>query len=136
MRVYKLSFRTPGIFLDEEGNNFTGNLTFEVETGEGIWQEASEVGLQVIPADHFRPNTAVTTLVTASIAVPKRNDGLREYYVLMEDDQKYNFRIVADHCPDCFDFFRETGQGEERILDNDRNGRIVVGTGFFGTEEA
>lgn len=132
MRVYKLSFRTPGVFLDREGNNFKGNLEFEVEKN-GEWVSAQEAGLQVISSSHFSDNIVLQTLPVTELDVPTRDEGIKVYYLLIQDNDSWNFRLVATECPDCWDFFNEIDPS--KILEPNRTGKIIVGEGTIPAED-
>lgn len=132
MRVYRLTFRTPGIFLDREV--FKGNLTFEVrKDGEEEWKSVESAGILVIPEDKFTLNSVVVDLKPASVIdVPTRDKQNVTYYLVVPDSAYVEYRIIADHCPDCWDLFQETGRADQIIDTNNRRGKIIVGKGSFG----
>lgn len=132
MRVYKLSFRTPGIFLDEQGNNFKGTLVFEIrKPGETEWKSVEDYGIKVIPDANFRINsiTDVPGFVDTINKVPKRDEGILKYEIVIPDADTYEYRIIATKCPDCYTLFNESGM-EDRIEEpGNPNGRLIVGQG-------
>lgn len=138
MRVFKVSFRTPGIFLDREGNEFRGSLEFELKPLDSAdipenWKKPSDLGIKVIAHENFQVDTITPTLRIGEITVPTRGDGTKDYEIIIPDTAGYEYRIVATKCPDCWDLFDE-GTEEERnkIIDKgDRNGRIIVGKGYI-----
>ena len=132
MRVYRLTFRTPGIFLDRDV--FRGSLTFEVrKDGETEWTSIESAGIVAIPEDKFTLNSVVMDLRPAStIDVPTRDKQNAIYYLVVPDGSYTEYRIVADHCPDCWDLYQETGRADQIIDTNNRRGRIIVGKGSFG----
>lgn len=137
MRVYSVLFRTPGIFLDEDGNNFKGNLTFELLLN-GTWTNINQVpGIKVIQDTNFQLNSFSSKLYTVeNLKVPKRNEGILKYDFILQDDASYKYRIVADGCPECWDLFKENEGYQGEILDYDnRRGRIVVGSGIIGQQQ-
>lgn len=131
MRVFRLNLRTPGIFLDREGNDFKGTLEFQMRIhreGENTddWKKPEELGIKVIGLD--KVNSVSTTLVLKELNVPTRDEGKREFDIIVPDTDSYDYRILATNCPDCWNLFKEIKQGE--ILDSDdKRGRIVVGSG-------
>ena len=130
MRVYKLSFRTPGIFLDDQFISRKGTLAFEVKKPNGDWESVESAGIQVIPESKFKADSVVRELQTEAIAVPTRDAGTLTYYMLLGDTEELDYRIKAKNCPDCWDFYKDTGRDtEEWILDGSRRGWIVVGKG-------
>lgn len=132
MRVFKLKFRTPGIFLDEQGNNFKGDLIFEVKKeGDTEWKSVEDYGIKVILEKNFKVNTItnIPEFVSTISKVPKRDEGELNYEIVIPDNDKYDYRIIATKCPDCYTLFRETHQ-VDRIIDTaNPNGKIVVGQG-------
>ena len=132
MRVYKLTFRTPGIFLDRDV--FKGGLAFEVKReGEEGWIPFESAGILAIPEDKFTLNSvAVELRPVSTIEVPTRDKQNAIYYLVVPDGSYTEYRIVADHCPDCWDLFQETGRVDQIIDTNNRRGRIIVGRGSFG----
>lgn len=138
MRVFRLSLRTPGIFLDREGNEFKGALEFqlrehsEAPVDEGDWKTPENLGImvtEVVPLDFISENVPEVN----KISVPARDEGRKEFDIVIPDTAVYDYRIVATNCPECWTLFEETGRGV--ILDTgDRKGRIVVGNGTIGGE--
>lgn len=132
MRVYKLTFRTPGIFLDREV--FKGQLYFEIKKN-GTWMSVEQAGIQVVPEDRFRLNSVILEPKFTTINVPTRDSQNVTYYMVVQDGAGYEFRIVADQCPDCWDFFQDTDRQDQIIDLENRRGRIIVGQGFIGEQQ-
>lgn len=132
MRVYRLTFRTPGIFLDEEGNNFRGRIYLELKNGDD-WVSPESLGIQVLPED-FPLNKVVGSYQTASLALPKRGDGTRIFNILLPDsveEEPRKYRIVVEDCLDCYTLIEEGGY-EGSILDSRH---IVVDTGTIPKQD-
>ena len=90
------------------------------------WKKPEELGIKVIGLD--KVNSVTTTLVLKELNVPTRDEGKREFDIIVPDTDSYDYRILATNCPDCWNLFKEIKQGE--ILDSDdKRGRIVVGSG-------
>lgn len=137
MNVYKLTLKTPGIFLDKQGNpNFTGNLFFEINTQGDEWKNVNDLeGIAIISEDNFDELPAVVPEVRLeqSIEVPSGDEGTRIYYVAIpasyfDSTGVVNYRIVATGCVDCWEFFVDIGE-PERVDMSNKKGRIIVGEG-------
>lgn len=135
MKVYKLTFRTPGTFLDEDGNNFRGTLTLELSEDASDWKSPEDLGLKVFSDEDFQVDSinAKPLTILSPVPVPKRNEGTVICYILLPDNTMYQYRIVATKCPDCYDLFKNYDYPDTEILDEDRNGRIVIGKGTIGS---
>lgn len=137
MRVFKLQFRTPGIFLDRE--TFKGKLYFEVDQRDGQgFVPVENTGILVLPEDRYRANAVVTDArFTSTIEVPTRDSQNAIYYMIVGEGtaNAIDFRIVADQCPDCWDLFQETHQEDKILEPTNRKGRIIVGQGTIGNED-
>lgn len=136
MRVFRLSLRTPGIFLDREGNDFKGTLEFQLRrhstapVDEGDWETPENLG--IIVTEVVVPDVVSENIPTVNkVVVPARDEGRKDFDIVIPDEVQYDYRIVATNCPECWTFFEETGRGT--ILDsNNRKGRIIVGNGTIG----
>lgn len=130
MKVIKLDLKTPGIFLDREGGSFEGTLEFEIKKGDrwvNVNSGSSDVKILSKPVTPGTVSTA-TALATKKLKVPERSEGTLEYYAIVADDATFEYRIVANPCPDCGDFFIDINE-ESRLLSGSKWGPIQVGEG-------
>lgn len=135
MKVYKLTFRTPGIFLDDQFEAGKGKLYFEVRNSgtEEEFKPVEEFGVQMISEKNFKdPNSVVENLIVQEPEVPSRDDGKVTYYAILKEDQCLEYRIVAENCPDCWDFYRDSNKDSSWFIEGGRRGKILVGRGTFG----
>lgn len=128
MKVVEITLRTPGIFLNESHADSAPSLSLWVrkhQPEEGDWSEINSTpGIQVLTGSVEVPSIAGSIIPSGSVRVPRQDEGIMKYSLLMQDGETWEYRVSARPCLDCERIFSSRGE-ESRIWQNG----VVVGSG-------
>ena len=128
MKVVRITLRTPGIFLSVGHAETAPNLTLHVRKispeQDSDWKSVNDVAdIQVLSGSIEIPSV-LETLQTGSVEVPRQDDSIRTFDLLMQDQETWEYRISAQPCLDCERIFTSRGE-EARIWEHG----VIVGSG-------